>query len=71
MLESIIPATIVIDKPEIGVTSTKSSISCIEYDRDEPYKDSDCGGYPDNRDEYGYDDEADYGDHDYYYVVDV
>jgi hypothetical protein len=34
MLESIIPATTVIDKPEIGVTSTESSISCIEYDRD-------------------------------------
>jgi hypothetical protein len=31
MLESIIPATTVIDKPEIGVTSTESSISCIEY----------------------------------------
>ena len=34
MLESIIPATTVIDKPEIGVTSTESSISCIECDRD-------------------------------------
>jgi hypothetical protein len=50
MLNSIVPATIVIDKPEIGMTSTKSSVSCIEYERD-GYKDSDCGGYPDNRSE--------------------
>jgi hypothetical protein len=100
MRDSIVPATIVIDKPQCGFTSTKSSIAQIvdeeyfglslddeqperpEYTTDleiaedrleqavhgttclcdgdawcyrtqeaepESFKDSDCGGYPDNR----------------------
>jgi hypothetical protein len=59
MRQGFVQATVVIDKPQTGAVSTKSSIAQIV---DEAYfggtpctdsysvsfKDSDCGGYPDN-----------------------
>jgi hypothetical protein len=66
MRNGFVPATVVISKPVIGIVSTKSSIAQIV---DEAYfggtpctdsysvsfKDSDCGGYPDNRGAGGHD----------------